>query len=156
MAREAPSDLAGQQAALIAALTGGGEVPAGFDSSRLQAAGVALAQKRVRSAAHAWPTLFQALGDSARSLFERYAELMPLPREGGPLADGRFFVQWLSTQRKLTSGARLEIMSVDLRYAMKSTGLLARKWPSCRIALLSARRVVVAIRIPRVGEYWFG
>lgn len=84
---EARVGLATQQAALVTALTARGEPPAGFDSVRLLAAAAALARKRARAAAPAWPGMALALGHRFGELFAVYAESVSLPPNGGPLAE---------------------------------------------------------------------
>src|SRR5262249_22125644 len=93
--------LADSQAELVQGLTGRGPLPAGFDQERVRIAAEALARKRLRSAARAWPALHRALGEKFAPHFEEYAASAPLPREGGPLADGRAFVQFLAGRGEL-------------------------------------------------------
>lgn len=152
--------LAEQQAALVAALAGIGDVPAGFDATRVKAAASALAFKRARAVAHAWPSLRAMLGDDFRACFAAYAATAPIPQQGGPLADGRRFARYLATRMPLTDEARLQALSIDLRYRHTSAGLQPRRWPHIRVAWLgNARCVVVAggdrrfsLRLPRLGR----
>lgn len=152
---EARARLAAAQAELALALTAGGDPPAGFDAGRFQAAAAALARKRARAVAQAWPELAAALGPRFDRLFADYSTEHALPREGGPTADGRGFAAWLAQRGKLPEPARLEALAVDLRYRWTRDGLQRRKWPSCRITrLANPRRLVIAVRLPEAGELW--
>src|SRR5262245_61180971 len=93
--------LAEDQARLVQALTGLGEAPAGFDSDRLRAASEALARKRSRAVARAWPALARALGEAFDEKFCAFADHTPLPSVGGALADGRAFVAHLAARGEL-------------------------------------------------------
>jgi hypothetical protein len=150
--------LAQQQAALVAALTGQGPLPAGFDAARVRAAADALAFKRARAVAQAWPSVRAMLGADFRASFAAYATTAPLPQHGGPLADGRCFVRYVGARVPLTDAIKLQALSIDLRYRQTAAGLLSRRGPQVRVAWLSqARCVVVAIgerlfrlRLPRL------
>ncbi|GGJ81274.1 hypothetical protein GCM10010123_08840 [Pilimelia anulata] len=67
------SGLAARQAALVAALTGTGPDPAGFDPARLAAARAALLAKRAGEVAHAWPALARECGADWRATFAAWA-----------------------------------------------------------------------------------
>ena len=155
LSAEAQARLAAQQAALVSALMGEGELPAGFDAKRLGAAVASLARKRRRAAARAWPAAAQALGDRFDERFAAYAASAPPPREGGPLADGRAFARWLAARGELPEAGRLQALAVDLRYAKTPGGLVSRRWPICKAAWLDrSRRLIVAVWLPWLGEYW--
>jgi hypothetical protein len=144
------------QAKLVQALTEQGAAPAGFDAARLQAAAAALARKRARSAARAWPALARALGPAFEGRFAAFAARTPLPRAGGPLADGRAFARALAAAGSLPEEGRREALAVDLRYAACASGLRPRRGPAVVAAFLRAsRRLVVAVRLPWLGERWF-
>src|SRR5262249_24071096 len=133
--------LAERQAALVTALTGAGDVPPGFDAARVRAAAAALAFKRARAAAQAWPGVRAMLGDDFRNRFAEYAAVTPIPQHGGPLADGRAFVRYLTERMPLSDEVTLQALSVDSR----------RSWLRLRFAWLhDARCVVVAIGEHRV------
>ena len=152
---EARSSLHSQQAVLVSALVSQGELPAGFDKKRLHAAAASLARKRAWAVARTWPGLTQGLGPRFGELFAAYAEDMPLPSQGGPLADGRAFARWLKVGGELPEAGFLQSLAVDLRYARKSDGLVIRKWPTCKTAWLPlSRRLVMAARLPWLGERW--
>ncbi|MET0832681.1 MAG: hypothetical protein ABWZ62_01795, partial [Actinomycetota bacterium] len=71
--------LAGQQADLVRALVGGGPVPGGFDPERVRATSAALARKRAREVARAWPVLAAELGEAFTGRFLAYAAGRPPP-----------------------------------------------------------------------------
>lgn len=155
MSAEMQTRLATQQAALVSALIRGGVAPAGFEASGLKVAAESLSRKRCRSAARAWPALAHALGEDFRGRFAAYANTIPLPPHGGPLADGRGFADWLNDRGQLPEDARLQILAVDLRFKRNTTGLFPRKVLTIRAAWLTdPRRLVVAIRWPWLGERW--
>jgi len=132
--------LAERQAALVAALAGAGDVPAGFDAARVRAAASALAFKRARAVSQAWPGTRAMLGDDYRKRFAEYASIAPIPQHGGPRADGRAFVRYLGERMPLRDDVALQALSVDLQ---------ARSWPRVRAAWLhDAQCVVVA-----TGDY---
>jgi hypothetical protein len=155
LSARARAELAAQQAALVTALVARGEPPPGFEAEHLRAAAAALAKKRARTTARAWPGLARALGRDFGRLFANYAGAAPLPRDGGPLADGRGFARWLAARGELPEAGRLQAMAVDLRYAGNREGLVRRRGPTCRAAWLHrSRRVVLAVWLPWMGEYW--
>lgn len=152
---EGLAGLAQQQAALVMALMGCGEPPAGFNSANLRAAAAALARKRARSTMRAWPGLTLALGNRFGALFSAYAKATLLPREGGPMADGRAFARWLSARGELPEAGRAQAFAVDLRCLATPEGLVQRRCPALRVSLLSKpRRLVMAIWVPGLGAYW--
>lgn len=138
--------LADQQAALVAALTGNGPIPPGFDAQRVQAAAGALAAKRARAVVQAWPGLRTLLGSGLRVRFDAYAARVPLPELGGPLADGRAFVRALRAQMALTDDVRLQALAVDQRWRVTRRGLVRRRVPRVGFAWLrTLRGVTIAI-----------
>ena len=78
-APEARDRLAAGQAALVRALVGGGPVPGGFDPGRVRATSTALARKRAREVARAWPALAAELGEDFTGEFLAYAAGRPPP-----------------------------------------------------------------------------
>lgn len=152
---KARARLADQQAALVTALMAQGEPPADFDVVRLRAVAAALTRKRVRAAARAWPGVARALGRRFGELFAAYAEATTLPRQGGPLADGRAFARWLAARNELPESGRLQELAVDLRYTGNPDGLVPRRTPACRAAWLRrSRRLIMAVWLPWLGERW--
>jgi hypothetical protein len=151
---EARADLAKAQARLAAGLVRGTPAPE-FDAARLQAAAVALLAKRRREVRLAWPNLAGALGERFEMHFTAYAGRTPLPAHGGPLADGRAFARYLQQHGELPQPGRIEVLRCDLHYASTSTGLLPRRGPVLRTALLRCpRRLVLALHFPWLGERW--
>lgn len=126
--------LAEQQADLMAALAGHAPPPVGFDAARLEASAHALLHKRSRSAAQAWPAVAELLGANFASTFADYAAERALPADGGPLADGRGFVQWLQSRRPLDDRIRRQALLTDARFASTGSGLRPRHGPSLRAA----------------------
>lgn len=150
--------LAEQQAAIVAALTRNGPVPDGFDLDRVQAAADALAFKRARAVARAWPGLRAMLGAELRARFATYVSHARLPEQGGPLADGRAFVRWLAGQMPLADDVALQVLSVDQRWRQTARGLVPRRGPrvgfawlpdmQCAIVAIGAREL--RLRLPRL------
>jgi hypothetical protein len=70
-------ELSRRQADLVAALTGRGPVPPGFDPDRVRAASQALLRKRAADAAAAWPLLRADLGPKWMEVFTAYAAGRP-------------------------------------------------------------------------------
>lgn len=148
--------LANSQASLVRALAQDGEPPLGFDTERVRVAASALAAKRSREAAHAWPALATDLGESYVARFADFAAETPLAREGGPLADGRAFAGWLAQRNLLGDAAAAECFRVDLRFRTTGTGLVRRRWPCFLIALLpSGAGRLIGLRIPAIGQWVF-
>lgn len=145
--------LADMQTRLVFALTGRADVPAGFNPGRILVAAIGLARKRRRAVAHAWPRLTRAIGAVFEEQFTRYADVFPLPSDGGALADGRAFARWLAQQDALPDAGRLEALAVDLYYVACPSGMRRRSCPAVRSALLrQPRALVLAVRLPWLGE----
>jgi hypothetical protein len=152
---DARGQLAEQQAALVRSLVGDGATLPGFDIERLQATSAALLSKRRQEVAHTWPALTAALAERFPPLFVEYAGLTPMPKTGGPRADGRAFARFLAKKRVLPDEGRLETLRVDLHFQTTASGLRRRRGPTLQIAWLrDARRVVAALRLPLLGERW--
>jgi len=144
------------QSALLRSLGGQAEPAQGFDRRELEAAAHSLRRKRARAAARAWPSLFAALGVQADGSFADFAKAMPLPEVGGPLADGRAFVDYLASDGQLPDAGRLEAFFVDLHHTRTQRGLVPRKGTTLKVAMLTQlRRIVVGFRLPVVGVRWF-
>ncbi len=144
-----------RQAALMAALAGRGPVPPGFDAGRIRAAADMLARKRAHALAQAWPCLPLMLGPDFHARFAAYAQQTTLVAQGGPLADGRLFVQWLQAAGlPLTDEVRLKAFGVDLRFTRRAQGWVPRRGPAVRAVWLPVARCwVVGLWVPgRVGE----
>jgi len=156
MSAEARKKLAALQGALVAALLERRRPPDGFDTRRLEAAALSLAKKRLRSVARAWPSLAEGLGVAFAERFATFAAVTPMPRHGGPLADGRSFARWLATRGELPEQARNQALAVDVRFKTRADGLAPRRGPCVRLALLKQpRRLWIALRLPWLGVWWF-
>jgi hypothetical protein len=152
----ARSSLAAAQAELIQALAAQSAAPEGFDAARFQVAARALVSKRSRAAARAWPRLAGTLGEQWRERFRAFARTCPLPCEGGPLADGYAFARFLLRAGKLPDEGRLEALAVELRYRRCAAGgLRPRRGIAARVCVLGRpRRLILALRLPFLGERW--
>ena len=140
----APERLAAEQAALVRALVAGGPVPEGFDRDRVRATAAALARKRAREVARAWPVL-AADGEAFTDRFVAYAAGRPPPAAGGALAEGLGFARDLARHRRLSGDARVEALLAAARLSPR---------PFRLAATLAGRppRLVVLARVPRLGE----
>jgi hypothetical protein len=139
--------LAAEQAALVRALVDGGPVPGGFDPERVRATSAALARKRAREVARAWPGLAAELGPDFTQLFLGGAARRPPPARGGALADGLAFADALAWQGRLPPTARVERLLARARLSTRRVRLAAT------VAGLP-RRLVVTVRAPLLGERW--
>jgi hypothetical protein len=137
--------LAAEQAALVRALVGGGPVPGGFDPDRVRATSAALARKRAREVARAWPGLAAELGEAFTGRFLAFAAGRPPPARGGALADGLAFARAQAGQGRLPGNARVE--------ALLAAAHLSRS-PARLAATLAGppRRLVVTVRLPGLGD----
>jgi hypothetical protein len=89
----AREQLAARQAALVAALVAGAEVPEGLDAERVRIQSAALLRKRARSVALAAPQLAAALGADYGAAFSGYAA--GRPARGGSAHDAAQFARYL-------------------------------------------------------------
>ena len=139
--------LAAEQAALVRALVGGGPAPGGFDPGRVAATSAALARKRAREVARAWPALAAELGEGFTDRFVADAARRPPPAKGGALADGLAFARALARQGGLSPDARVEAM-------LAAAALSARPVRLAATLAGPPRRLVVTVRAPGLGERW--
>ena len=139
--------LGAEQAALVRALVDGGPVPRGFDPGRVRATSAALARKRAREVARAWPVLAAELGQDFTDRFLADAAGRPPPARGGALADGLAFAHALARDGRLPGEARVEAMVAAARLSPRRTRLAAT-------VAGPPRRLVVTVRAPGVGERW--
>ena len=145
--------LAEQQSALMAALAGKGPVPDGFDATRVGAAAAALAFKRARGVAQAWPSLRAMLGDNFRTHFADYAATSAVPQQGGPLADGRRFARYLAHRMPLGDAARMQAVALDATHRLTTAGLVPRRLPALRLAWLPRSRALLVAFGGRLFRY---
>jgi hypothetical protein len=109
--------IAAAQADLLRAVAGHADPPAGFDGTQIRSTSRALASKRSRAAARAWPALDAAIGPAGLARqFAAFAAAHPLPRDGGPLADGYAFAGFLRRARELPDEGPFGGAGVTLRY----------------------------------------
>ena len=141
----APARLAAGQAALVRALVAGGPVPDGFDPGRVRATAAALARKRAREVARAWPVLAADLGEAFTERFMAFAAGRPPAAAGGALADGLAFARTLARHRRLSGDARVEALLAAARLSARPVRLAAT------VAGRPPRLVVLA-RAPGLGE----
>jgi hypothetical protein len=139
--------LATEQAALVRALVDGGPVPGGFDPGRVRATSAALARKRAREVARAWPGLAAELGPDFTERFLADAARRPPPARGGALADGLAFADALAGEGGLSPNARVERLLAAARLSTR---------PARLAATLTGppRRLVATVRAPGLGERW--
>jgi len=86
-----------QQEEFLRALVSNGPLPPGFDPDRAEILARALARKRGRAVARAWPALEHILGSSYECTFAAFARTRPL-RAAHAVEDGLAFITWLGTQ----------------------------------------------------------
>jgi hypothetical protein len=139
--------LAAEQAALVRALVGGGPVPGGFDPGRVAATSAAVARKRAREVARAWPVLAADLGEGFTGRFLADAARRPPPGRGGALADGLAFAEALAGEGRLPDSARVERLAARAHLSTRPVRLAATLTGS-------PRRLVVTVRAPGPGERW--
>jgi hypothetical protein len=108
------SDLRRAQEALVAALTGTGPIPDGFDPDRLAAAARALLRKRSGEVAKSWPLLRAFLGDTFGGEFAAWAEHRPT---AGSWRDGWDFAADLQARGALGQPARRELAERRLTWS---------------------------------------
>jgi hypothetical protein len=114
--------LAAQQAALVAALVEGSELPAGFDEQRLEATRAALLRKRAGEVATAWPLLAASYGTNWPRVFTAWAGKHA---PNGSLRDGWDFAR--SAGDALPSLAREELSAREQEFSYDGTSPPRRK-----------------------------
>lgn len=125
------TELARQQAALVAALTGTGEPPTGFDQHRLQVARKALLRKRSGEVAKLWPLLRAALGTGFLPAFSAWAAARPT---AGGWSDGFAFATDLAGRDELPATARGEWRRRRLQWCVDRDGTVRRRrWPAAAV-----------------------
>lgn len=118
------AELERAQAALVAALTGAGPVPAGFDAARLEVARKALLRKRSGEVGKAWPLLRAALGPRFLPTFSAWAADRPT---SGSWRDGFAFAGYLDERHELPTAARPEWQRRRLQWAVDPSGTVRRR-----------------------------
>ncbi|MBO4210685.1 hypothetical protein [Micromonospora echinofusca] len=141
-------DLAARQAALVAALVAGAEVPEGFDLRLVGVARTALLRKRAGEVARHWPLLAAGLGSRWPQVFLDWAAGRPT---GGGLRDGWDLARTLRDQGALPSlGAdELAVREATTRYDGTGTPR-PRRWPALvRVGGAVAVQVAGRVRLLR-------
>jgi hypothetical protein len=142
---------------MVRSLVAQGPVPADFDETRLRTMARTLVNKRRTSLARIWPSLVKAVGDSYTESFTKYAQSHSMPVCATPRGDGRAYLSWLATQHPLSDTLFLEAMAFDLRFLSTPQGLRPRSRFRVRMARLpQSRKLVIALRLPWLGERWWG
>jgi hypothetical protein len=126
------------QAALVAALTGIGPTPAGFDTVRLDVARRALLRKRSGEVAKSWPLLRAGLGTQYLPTFGNWAAERPT---AGGWRDGFAFASYLDQRQELPAAARAEWQRCRLQWSVDAAGTVRRRrWPA--VAVVDGRVLV--------------
>ena len=133
--------LASEQATLISALHGIGQLPAGFDADHLKLAAASLARKRFRAVQKTWPATAAALGNQFWEVSRSYCDQHPAPPEN-PFEDGYQFVQWLERKRMLPPKGRVELAC----HRVTGSGLPRILYDSANRELLILLRMRDAVR----------
>jgi hypothetical protein len=139
--------LAAREAELVRALHGG-PVPAGLDEKMIGLTRDALARKRARQVARAFPALARDLGSEYQAQFVAFAETNPPQNEGG-LADGLAFGAYAARRWRLSDDSRVELMIAGSRLNGR---LEPRRGPY--LAATATRRpagVIIVARLPGLG-----
>lgn len=118
------TELGRQQAALVAALTGTGPAPGGFDTVRLEVARKALLRKRSGEVARSWPRLRAGLGGQFLATFNQWAEHRPT---AGGASDGFAFASFLDDRGELPANARGEWAARRLQWVVDAAGTVRRR-----------------------------
>ncbi|GAA1760741.1 hypothetical protein [Luedemannella helvata] len=142
MSRE---DLAGAQAALVAALVTGAPAPPGFDQDGVRAAAAALLRKRAGEVAAAWPVLAASFGPRWTVTFARWATTRPTR---GSLRDGFDLARHLRAGGALGAGALEELATREAQWRYRDGGEARRR------RLPAVRRVRGATVAQAFGRVW--
>jgi hypothetical protein len=138
-------DLARRQAALVAALVAGGELPQGFDGPRVRATEDALLRKRASEVGARWPTLRVQFGPQWIVEFGQWARGRS-PQ--GSWRDGWDFARHLAAQGRLGPAAATELAATEATYAYDGAGTPRRR------RLPALRRVGRAIAVQAGGRVY--
>jgi hypothetical protein len=150
MVDDARRRLGQQQAKLVASLTSLGPPPIGMDLQRIAATRRALAGKRVRTVARAWPGLRHALGAD----FEWVAlgALATIPREArfDAVADGLTVAEHCRRMGAVNDSVRLALLDIGVNWTSGGGAFRRRRWPWLGVTTLrDSRRIAVAVRLRR-------
>jgi hypothetical protein len=114
------SSLAGEQAALVAALVRGETAREGFDETRLRALSEMLRGKRRKAVARSCPELPRALGEGFASTFDEYGRVTHSPTGAGAIDDASRFLGWLSHRGLLPRELRFLALTLRLRRLLRT------------------------------------
>jgi hypothetical protein len=147
------TELRERQAALVAALVAGGELPSGFEAGGpVAAAAAALARKRAGEVARAWPMLAAGLGPEWGPSFTAWAAGRA---PGGSFADGFAFARTLAGRGELPALARAELAAAEVRFGARGE---RRRVPAVRRvpggALVQVAGRVFGVRGWQVPRAW--
>ncbi len=126
------------QADLVAALTGTGPIPPGFDAVRVDAARQALLRKRAGEVAKQWPLLRASMRDGFEPEFASWAKNRPTV---GSFRDGWDFAAELADRSALPGRALAELTERQLVWRYDGTGAPARRRLP-RLAVLGGRVMI--------------
>jgi hypothetical protein len=132
------TELERAQAALVAALTGTGPAPGGFDAARLEVARTALLRKRSGEVGKFWPLLRAGLGPQFLPAFSAWAAERPT---SGGWQDGFAFASHLDEQNQLPPSARGEWRRRRLQWSVDRAGTVRRR-RSPAVAVVDGRLLV--------------
>jgi len=145
--------LAARQAELITALYGGPPAP-GLDPRMVRATSAALASKRARAVARAWPALARGLGADFAGRFTAYARATP-PPDAGALADGLAFSRALAPEQHLPDDVLIERMLATTRVKPGHNRIAARRPRLTATLTAPPRRLLIVVTLPPIGARFF-
>lgn len=140
--------LAERQRELVAALTGTGATPEGFDSDAVDAARRALLVKRSRELGYAWPILAASLGPRLPELFMEFAHQRPTK---GIRRDGHDFAVWLRERGQLPLAAHLELAENRLHFSYPPPNAPVESTPERNTKRIAVERFPGGLLV-RVGK----
>ena len=142
--------LAAREAELVRALHGG-PVPDGLDEHMIGLTKDALARKRARQVARAFPSMVRDVGREYQVRLEAFARTNP-PREEGSIADGIAFGASVARERRLSDDARVELMVARSTVTAHRGRLKPRRGPYLGATVThSPLGVIVVGRLPGRG-----
>ncbi|MET3806795.1 hypothetical protein ABIB25_003815 [Nakamurella sp. UYEF19] len=123
-AGSAADGYASAQAVLVAALTGTGPLPPGFDEVRIEAARKALLRKRAGETALQWPALAGALAADFLPRFSEWAAHRPT---AGSVRDGWDLARDLASRSELPAPAVVELTEKRLLFSYRGRSAPRRR-----------------------------